>query len=232
MEQKPHLESPIDPIEEKMKIWDEKMDQMLKPDVYGYVLDEKIRETVVALNLLGINTTQSDQGNHSHSPWIQFEAPIPKNYYQGEADLRYKVLDEKKVSPEVMDENSKHFNRSTQVDILVASRDEIMKSGGKYTPELLKYFEDTQKMVEKAQSLIDEYYSIEKNLQNEGTKVEVSYRYDDPKYPAYLHRLPFLQVSVSEHSKSEEERKIIVAQTQEELLRFTEYLKKKFFENE
>ncbi len=230
--QQPKFELKEIQIEEKREKWDEKMAQMLKPDVYGYVLDEKIRETIVALNLLEINTTQSDQGNYSDSPWIQFEATAPENYYVGESELRAKVLEQKKLQPEVMDESSSFFDRSTQVDVWADSRDELMKNQAKYTPEFLKYLEDTQKMVEKMQSLIDEYYSYKTNLENEKMKIKITYPYADPHYASYLKQLPLLTISVSEDSKSEDERKLIVLQTQAEFLKFTEYLKSKYFQKE
>jgi hypothetical protein len=48
--------SPENSLEKKQKLWDEKMAQLLVPDKYGYVLDEGMRQPVIALNLLGINT--------------------------------------------------------------------------------------------------------------------------------------------------------------------------------
>jgi len=173
-------------LSEKRKKWNSKMAQMLKPDVYDYVFDEKIRDTVVALNLLGINTTQSDQGNYSNSPWIQFQASEPQDYYISESELRSKVLEEKNLQPDVMEEESASFNRSTQVDILADSRDKLMESGSEYTPEFLGYLEDTKKMVENLQNYIDEYYANGKNLQDEEIKVVITYPYDDNKYATYF----------------------------------------------
>ena len=213
----------------KQKIWDEKMNQMLQPDIYGYILDEKIRETVVALNLLGINTTQSDQGNYSDSPWIEFQASEPENYYLGEEELRIKILKERGLPLEVMDDKSLLFNRSIQVDIWSNSRDKLMSEGMEYTPEFLRYFEDTKNMVNKMQNLIDEYYSHAGDLENKGMKIKIFYIYDNPKYVTYIRHVPHLQVSVPEASKSEEERLHRVQQTQNKMLKFTAFLKNKFF---
>lgn len=231
MENHSKFESAKNSLNEKRKIWDEKMAQMLKPDVYGYVLDEKIRETIVALNLLGINTTQSDQGNYADTPWIEFQALEPKSYYVGENELRASVLECKNLQPEVMDQSSPLFDRSIQVDVWTESRDELMKNGAEYTTEFLKYHNETQKMVQKLQALIDEYYSQNPDLQGRNMKVEINYPYNDNQHPAYLHQLPHLEISVLKPSESEEERKIFVAQTQAKMLKFTEYLKNKFFEN-
>jgi len=232
MKNYPSFETPESKQDEKRKIWDEKMTQMLQPDEYGYVLDKGIRDTVVALNLLEINTTQSDEGDAANSPWIQFEAPEPENYYVGEADLRAEVLEREHVQPEAVQKGSEVFDRVVQVDIWAASRDELMKAGAEYTPEFLKYVEDTNQMVERMQDFIDEYYSKNADLLDKGLKIAVVYRYDDPRYPAYLHRLPFLEVTVSNTDMPEEEKEALIAQAQSEMLRFTEYLKDRFFESE
>lgn len=230
MEHHSNFESVENKLNEKRRVWEEKMNQMTSPDMYGYTIDEKIRETVIALNLLGINTTQSDQGNYSDSPWIQFEAPTPTNYYEGEEELRAKVLKNKNLTANVMNEESEIFDRSTQVDVWADSRDKLMEAGAEYTQEFLKYLEDTQDMVKKMQALIDEYHTQEADSHDNDFNVEIAYQYNEDWRPEYLHKLPLLMVSVPEESKSEEERKKIVLLTQAEMLRFTDFLKQKYFQ--
>lgn len=217
--------------EERKRLWQEKMDEMLKPDVYGYVLDEKIREAVVALNLLGIPTTQSDHGNYSESPWIEFMAPEPQYFYVGERELRHKVLEQKGLSEDVMDEKSPLFNREEQVDVWSLSRDVLMKEGALETEEFTLWNKQTLELVGAVNRLIDEYYSNQHELHDE-QRVHIEFPYREAVYARYDHNIPFLTVSIPERIIEKEERGVIVQKTQQEMERFGRFLKEKFLSSE
>jgi hypothetical protein len=227
----PKIESREDKLRNKRIAWDKKMTEMLQPDVYGYVLDEKIRETIVVLNLLGINTTQSDQGNYSDSPWIEFESPVPQSIYVGEYELRVEILKKRNLELGVMDTNSSIFDRGIQVDVWEDSRVVLMKNGAEYTPEFLKYLKDTETMAKKMQNFIDNYYSLDRHPKNAEVRVIVSYPNEGSWDRPYIQHVPLLDVSTPDESNSAEERALILEKTLGEMLEFTQYLKDVFFQD-
>lgn len=70
--------------------WDEGREAVQQfTDRLGCSVDEGIMETVVALNLLGLHTSQSCQGHLDHGhpyPWIDFETEGCPGYEQAQED--------------------------------------------------------------------------------------------------------------------------------------------------
>jgi hypothetical protein len=220
-------------IRRKRAQWDQKMEEMLKPDTYGYVLDEGIRDTVVALQLMGINTTQSDQGNYSDSPWIEVMAEYPKNVYEGEADLKQRLMQERDIRSEVIDEKSLLFNRAIKVDIEGGARAKLRDTHAVHTPEYEIWRTSTLQIVEKLEKLIGEFYTPHHSPTSD-LAVAVRFPYQTPDHAAYpdIYDIPHLEVifetEAPENAPTEvhQERSM---RARREMNRFTDFLKERFF---
>lgn len=227
-------EENLNPVR-KQEQWDDKMSLLLQPDVYGYVLDKEVRDTVVALQLLGINTTQSDQGNYSLSPWVQFEAREPRDYYEGERELKASIMNRLGIKSEEIDPTSPTFDRAKQVDVEEEARDTLESAGAPPTQDLREWREQTLVMEGKMQELLDEFYSsgpTPEGFEDIGVKIVYPYRTDDHK--KRIHDVPFLQIETIDkqydiETLPEEDRVQIVLHAQQEMKRFTEFMKQKYF---
>ncbi|MEI6810472.1 MAG: hypothetical protein WCK60_00270 [Candidatus Nomurabacteria bacterium] len=218
-------------LEKKQQKWDEKMAEMVKPDTYGYVLDEGIRETVVALQLLGFNTTQSDQGNYGNSPWVEVKGVTPEYFYKGEKELRVSTMLQLGISPDEVDERSQFFNKEKQVDLEEGVRKKLMNDNAPYTEEYKKWREETLILAERLEKIIKEFYlSPQKSTEPSNLHVYVQFPYRTHNHPPYIQDTPFLKVKTSSNENlSEEERKQLVAQAKNEMIQFTEFLKDRYF---
>ena len=218
-------------LEKKKQQWEGKMAEMMKPDIYGYILDKEIRETVVVLNLLGFNTTQSDQGNYGDTPFIQFEAIPPKNYFEGEEELKISLMTKFGISVSELDEGSQLFNRKKQVEVEEGTREKLVNIGARYTPEYERWYNDTLELADKLKNIIDDFYSsvpIPKELID--LHVCVKFPYRATQYPAYIHDIPHLEVKNDIiGGLTEGKHREIVTRAQHEMKRFTEFLKEKYF---
>ncbi len=221
-------------LEEKGQQWHEKMSEMMKPDVYGYILDKGIRETVVALQLLGINTVQSDDGTKgSESPWIQFGATEPKIYYEGEEKLQKNLMIQLGILPEEIDQNSSNFDREKEVQIKEGARDQLATISASYTQEYTKWKEATLELTVKMGSIIDDFYKIEQLPENLGdVRVSVEFPYRTQNHPAWIQDIPFLKVATvtpTDENLALITHEQLILKNQHEMQRFTKFLKARFF---
>lgn len=222
--------------EAKQQQWQKKLDEIQTPDVYGYVIDKGIQETIVALQLLGFNTTQSDQGNYSETPWIQVEPKKPNDIYVGEQELKANLMTKAGISPQEIDETSPTFNREKQVDIEEDAREKLMKTDAAYTPEYQEWHKKSGELAHKLQNLVTEFYATRKIPEDSaGLHVSVEFSYHAPQYNAYIQDTPFLKVNFSGEgidvdALSEEDRQLASTRSLQEMRRFTEFLKQRYFE--
>ena len=229
-----HVRSKESSVEKKRQQWQNKLDEILRPDVYGYVIDKGVRETVAALQLLGFNTTQSDQGNYSETPWIQVDSGMPKDIYIGEQELKTELMTKTGISPDEIDEKFPSFDRSKQVDIEEGAREQLAKAGAAYTPEYQEWHRRSNELAHKLQNLVDEFYAAETTPEGaKDLRVSVEFPYRAPQYNAYIQDTPSLRVNfvddgVNVDTLSEEERKEASARALREMTRFTEFLKERF----
>ena len=90
---------------EKQKIWDEKQKEIEQiTDANGKPIEAGIIKTIVALNILGINTSQSCAGHNNLEggrlwPWVEISAPNePEERFEGESQLFEDVAKKNKVN--------------------------------------------------------------------------------------------------------------------------------------
>ncbi len=234
IERGPENSLPRETPTNKQEMWVAKMNESAVPDHYGYVIDERVRETVAALQLLGINTTQSDEGHNSRTPWIQFEAPEPKNVYDGEEELKRQLMEEQGVLPEEIDTTSPKFNHEKQVQISVGARRQLKGNGAIFTQEFETWRKQTSELVEKLQTLIREFYDTQLvDPNNPEIEIYIDFPYKTPEHADDIQDTPFLKVrekndQIKTRSLSAEEYQQVLQRNQQEMTRFTEFLKQRF----
>ncbi len=222
--------------EQKRQQWEDKLRELAVPDHYGYVIEDGIRETVAVLQLLGIDTTQScEGGENSRTPWIELGKNLPKNIYVGEEELKAKLMAEQGIDLSVMDETSPKFDRAKQVDIEDEAIQELVAQNALYTEEFEKWHKQTLELSEKIKSLIRDFYDTQSTSVDESNlEISLDFPYRSPDHPSHIQDVPFLKVKTKEKmddnaSLSEEEREQALFRNQQEMKRFTDFLKNNFF---
>src|SRR6266496_3065265 len=139
-----HLSEKAHPVVEstlgdKQAAWEEKrkeIDQIT--DALGLGIDAGIKETVVAFNMLGFNTSASCEGHLGHglsTPYIDIEAPgRPETKYVGEMEIFQRVADKYSVPLE-----------EVRRAILFEAWEEAYResSRNEHTPEFQRFMEET-----------------------------------------------------------------------------------------
>lgn len=217
-------------LQERQRMWDEKMEALKRPDIYGYVIDPGVVEAVAALQLSGINTTQSDQGNYSYTPWIEVGANMPDDIYMGEKELKEEIMKQNGIHPGEINQESPLFDRSKQVDVEDEAQDALANSNADYTAEFLKWQEDTQRQVKNLQNKIDEFYRSNPTPSGyEDLRISIEYVYQSNKYAKHIREVPSLRVKVLDDKGIEKEgREQLANRTRAEMQRFSAFLKQSF----
>lgn len=225
------MESPKQESVEKQRLWQEKLAELSIPDEYGYVIEEGIRETVAAAQLLGINTRQSCEGNVAPYPWIEFGAAEPKNIYEGEQEAKEKLMAELGITASEIDPLSPLYDRAKQVDVEEPVREKLSHSGSPYTPEYGEWIRQTLEDVEKLQGLIEDFNEVHPAEEDSRVRVCIEFPYRSPDRPAHIRDIPFLEVQPINgkvDDLSDEEKEQLSAEYKNEMRRFTKFLKEKF----
>jgi hypothetical protein len=219
--------------QEHQREWHEKLEMLKAQDVYGYVINPGIVETVAILQLMGINTTQSDEGKFSNSPWVQFEADEPEDVYVGEKEVKERLMEQTGILPSEINQHSPDFSREKEVQIKETARIELMNSHAQYSGEFLQWQKETKDLVGKLQSSIDEFYEVEQIPEGyEDLKVSIQYPYQTPNHNEYIKDIPFLEVTIAGQRKNaQSHNETIVTRTKKEMTRFMEFLKNKYLNN-
>jgi hypothetical protein len=88
-------ESEQQSLSEKQVQWEMKQEEINKiTDALGKEIDEGIKETVIAFNLLGIHTRQSCEGHLDEgvaAPWIDILSPESRKLFPKIEELREKL---------------------------------------------------------------------------------------------------------------------------------------------
>jgi hypothetical protein len=223
-------------LQKRKTLWNEKIQELKKPDVYGYIIEDGIIETVAALQLNGINTVESDEGDETVSPYVRFEAPEPKDVYVGEKAVKEKMMKDLDILPGEIDPKNRKFDRRKQVEIEEGARIKLLEQKAPYSPEFKKWQKDTLALVNKVQNYIDDFYKMEPIPdERKDLKIEIEFPYRTPNHRPYIHDTPYLRVTFrGEEPKftSSKEKEETYAHMREEMKRFTEFLKEKYFSQE
>lgn len=210
-------------LEEKHAAWDSKRREIDEiGDKLGRGIDEGVKETVVALNMLGFNTTGSCEGHFDRlylTPYIDFAAPDrPETTFIGETEVFQRVADKYHIPLE-------EFRRGQDQEGWWEAFSEAGKNG--LTPEFARFTEETQNMEERFAPLLEEFNLgrsvpawIQLNLYEGG----------------YYHRIASggsngygLLSEQFEQTLPIRDRATLLVQRQNEMTAFTGFLKNKYF---
>lgn len=221
-------------ITSKEQIWRQEKENRLNKireevdkivDAVGMPIDPNIKETVVALMALEFPTTASceghlEPGSGLGAPWVEIAAPNePEERFVGEKEI-YQKIAEKYGIPVDDVKRAKHFEAYTEAIKMASQNDE--------TPEYKKWRQENQKLMNKVEDLLAEFYrnrEVAPNIRLEIEKFEEGdfFRIHNggEDYKTTTEKI------TEEQIKIKEER---LKQYQKEMQEFAEFLKKKYFE--
>jgi len=230
MKELPNENQVTDSIEIRRNQWQEKLKELAIPDKYGNTVDANVTEMVAVLQLLGIGTLQSCEGHHSDSPWVEFGAERPKNFFVGEQELKTELMLKLGISPDEIEPNSPSYDKIKELTIEYDARDELIKKGAAYTPEFIEWQSSTAKLVDKLQSLITAFYANQPNTsENHSSQIFINFPYKTSKHIPYVQDTPFVRARKIAKNDPEENPDKILQSNQQEIERFTDFLKTYFF---
>jgi hypothetical protein len=151
----------------RVRQWEEmerRMNEM--GDFLGKGIDEKIKETVIALNLYGFTISNSCEGHLTRGvafPFVNIEASgKPKWTYKGEKELFEAIANEKHISLEKLDRTSDEWDLDVYLEVQKEQgirMTRIQKEGNEFqeTLEYAQWKEKNKKLYNQACGLVDEY---------------------------------------------------------------------------
>ncbi|MCL5733680.1 MAG: hypothetical protein M1334_03415 [Patescibacteria group bacterium] len=126
-------------------------------DALGYGIDDKIKESLVALNIFGLPTTASCEGHINHgisAPWIEISAPDePEERFAGEKEIYQKIANKYGVPLEDVKTGDNH---------MAWVEAEIERSKADETKEYKNWREENKKLMAKAEGFLNEFYKNRK----------------------------------------------------------------------
>lgn len=190
-------------------------------DALGYEIEGQVKETVVAFNLMGLSTSASCEGHTDHgisTPWIEVAAANqPEERFIGEKEIFQKVADKYRIPVEDV---KKGIHKEAWTEALKES------SQNEETPEYRKWREENKKLIRKTSGLLQEFYQgreVTPSIQlkvSEGGEGEFRVHNGGKDYRPVPEKL-------TEKQREELAKRLI--KYQEEMKRFTEFLKNKYF---
>lgn len=137
-------------------------------DALGYGIDKNIKDLVIALNVHGINTTQSCEGhaekeNYS-APWIQIEAPgEPEERFNGQNEAFEKMAKKYELPFE-------EVKRMTPENVYWEAMHECSKN--RETEKYVKWKEESRKLMEVMEKILADFYKNRKISDDLKIKIE------------------------------------------------------------
>jgi len=154
--QEPNLqsESQEPPKSEKEILWDQKNQEINEiADKLGKGIDFSIKETVIALDLLGFPLDQSCEGHFDSgvsASWIRLEASNrPKERFIGEKEIFQKAADRYNITIEQITQ-SENFRVWSEAFLECKQKGE--------TEEYRKWRESNKPFIERMEQLLEEFY--------------------------------------------------------------------------
>ncbi len=214
-------------------------------DSCGTEIEEGIKDTLVALRLLGFNTSSSCEGHTEelNSPYIHIEAPDePKYRFADQIEIHKKLADKYQLPLEDIDlainggwghdTRIKLFEEINQDFWNIMEKSEYLESN-----DWLEWNQNNHALDEKIKELLIEFYANKKEIRPE-IKLGLSYigpgHMPNLRSGAELEGNEKFNTNFSSQFKNEMEKRAWTIQyikdAQKEMQDFTEFLKKKYFE--
>ena len=139
---------------EKERVWENKLKELGEAgDALGLGIDERIKEVVGAFNVHDFNTNQSCEGHVDRgfgAPWISIEAPSePEERFVNEKKVFEEVAHQYNISYEDVKRSNNH---EAWIEALKLS------SQNEETPEFKAWHKEGEKLRERLEALIKEFY--------------------------------------------------------------------------
>ncbi len=211
---------------EKERAWEEKEEEVEEwVDALGEKIDPGIKEAVVALNMSGFPTSASCEGHSERgipAPWIEIEAPNePAEQFVSEKKVYEEVGKKYNLNPEEVRKGTKRKARKAFLEVIEGLR------GQELTPEFQKWAQQNKELEEKLAKLLTELYK------DRSVPEDVKLQIDHVGYTPRLHNggeiRPILR-KLSERKRQEYSQKL--PYYQEEMRKFTQFLRDKYFSGE
>ncbi len=216
----------ISPLSEKQKIWEEKRKEIEEvTDSNDTPIEAGIIETIVALNVLGINTYQSCEGHDDLGsgqrlwPWVGISAPDePEERFEGESQLFEEVARENGV-------DSASLKRGHPDELFWE-----VKKRASQNPETLEYKkweEQNSELYKRVSGLLAEFYKDRKVQDDIRLKLDEdnggSFEISSEKEAL----LKLISGELTDQEKADLIKKL--PERREEMKAFTTFLKENFF---
>jgi len=190
-------------------------------DSLGYKIDDHIKETVVAFNVVGLPTSASCEGHIDHgisAPWIEVSAPNqPEERFIGEREIFQRVASKYRIS---FEDVKRGVNHNAWAEALRES------SQSDETPEYKRWRNETKKLMDKSSELIEKFYQGKDVASN--IKLEIS---ESGEGEFRVQNGGEDYKPVPEKLTDEQKGKLAqrLMQYQEEMKKFTAFLKDRYF---
>ncbi len=145
-------------FKKKQAAWNAKKQEIEHTvDGLGLDLDDGIKESVVAFNMSGLNTTASCEGHLDHgmaTPWIDIGAANqPDTRFSGEAEIFQRIADARGFSVE----DIRRWRSTEAQDAWFDAMKEARGHGE--TPEYEAWRAETEKQGHQTEALLDKFYA-------------------------------------------------------------------------
>lgn len=195
-------------------------------DKQGLGIDEKVKDAVVAFNMVGLPTGESCEGHLDHgysAPWVGVEAPDePAERFIGQEKIFQKIADEYGLSLE-------QIKRGENNEAYFKALDEAAKNGE--TPEFEQWRQKNQELMKKASRFLDEFYKERKVPEN--IKLQIS-EGGEGAFRIHNGGEDYQPVIEKERKFTKEEKKSRAEKLEKyrsEMNEFAEFLKKNILKN-
>ncbi len=219
------IENKKDNLQEK---WDNVVNKIeMTADAEGYEIDKGIKEVVIALNALEINTGQSCEGHADSgfsSPWVRIEAPNEPEERFINQNIVFEKVSKKYGMP--TEETRRMYNMNAYWEAM----HECSKNGE--TEEFKKWKKESEKLLYVIKEILNDFYESREVSDELKIKTD-SETIDDMAEGSFEifnggndHRI------VSDEIFSQEEKDALgsrIEKYRSEMKAFSEFLKSKFF---
>lgn len=208
----------------KQAEWDSKRQEIEHTvDGLGLDLDEGIKESVVAFNMNGLNTTASCEGHTDHgmaTPWIDIGAPNqPEVRFDGEEAIYQRLADAHDISVEDIRRWKTPVAREDWFEV------QMMAQANGETPEYQAWRAETEKQGHQAEALLDEFYADRETPPE--ARLYASQFFDEGEWRVLAGTAE--ENFLSESTRSPEETETLLLARRTEMLALTEFLKNRYF---
>jgi len=191
-------------------------------DRLGMPLDEGIKETVAAFQLLDFNTQASCEGHLDHdllTPWIDIGAPNqPEIRYNREQEIYEKIAKDHGVTVEDM----RHWETDAATDAQQEAA--MLASENGETPEYLAWRKQSLRQANRMQDLINEYYGPHPDVRDD-IRLSCTQTVYDGSWRVLTGNEPYDQAAFKTRTPAEKE--LLLRARQGEMHKFTKFLRGK-----